>query len=409
LALSGAIHGIQSASAADMGVSEKGEGGATGRHGPLAIVLSGGGARGAYQAGVLQGIARHLPELRFPLISGISAGGINAAFLAAHPGPLGEAAPELCAIWRRLHAGDIFRADPASLARHFARWVARLASGGTALGPEVRGLVDTRPLQHVIESAVAAVDGEIVGIADNVARGHLEAVTLTTLNYTTGQTVTWVQGANIEHWKRPRRRGYRTRITIDHVLASAALPLFFPAVRLGDDWHGDGGVRLEAPLSAPVHLGAARILAISPHYEMTMAEADEQKTIGYPPPAQIISQLMNAIFLDALDRDARVFQLLNRLIPYVPPAERKGLRPVDILVLRPSVDLGLLAADYEDRLPPAFRYLTRSLGTRETTVPDFLSIVLFEPDYLQLLLEIGERDADAKIEDIRRLVEPPAS
>jgi NTE family protein len=167
-------------------------------------------------------------------------------------------------------------------------------------------------------------------------------------------------------------------------------------------------VRLSAPFAAPLHLGASRILAISPRYEMTMAEADEQKTFGYPPPAQILSQLMNAIFLDTLDRDALRLQQVNRLITYVPPAERQGLRPVDILVLRPSVDLGLLAAAYEDRLPPAFRYLTRSLGTRETTVPDFLSIVLFEPDYLQQLLEIGERDAEAKIDDIRRLLEPAA-
>jgi|HubBroStandDraft_3_1064219.scaffolds.fasta_scaffold13481_2 NTE family protein len=377
--------------------------------GRLAIVLSGGGARGAYQAGVLRGIARHLPDLRFPILCGISAGGINASFLAAHPDPLGTSAPELCAIWRRLHAGDIFHADATSLARHFARWVARLASGGTAAAPEVRGLVDPRPLQRVIESVVAVVDGEIVGIAENIERGHLQAVTLTTLNYTTGQTVTWVQGDHVDHRERPRLRTWRARLSVDHVLASAALPLFFPAVRLGNDWHGDGGMRLDAPFSAPLHLGATRILAISPRYEMTMAEADRRKTSGYPPPAQILSQLINAIFLDVLDRDAARLQEINRLIPYVPPAERHGLRPVDILVLRPSVDLGLLAADYEDRLPPAFRYLTRSLGTRETTVPDFLSIVLFEPDYLQLLLEIGERDAEAKIDDIRRLLASPAS
>ena len=381
------------------GTAGEAAGGLAGEPGPLAVVLSGGGARGAYQAGVLR-------ELRFPIVSGISAGGINAAFIAAHADPLGASAPELCAIWRRLHAGDIFHADPSSLARHFARWVVRLSSGGGAMAPEVRGLVDTRPLRHVIENAVATVDGEIVGIADNVERGLLKAITLTTLNYTTGQTVAWVQGDNIQHWERPRRRNYKTRLSVDHVLASASLPLFFPAVRLGDDWHGDGGVRLDAPLSPPLHLGATRILAISPRYEMSMAEADEQKTAGYPPPAQILSQLMNSIFLDVIDRDARLFQQLNRLIPYVPPAERQGLRPVDILVLRPSVDLGLLAADYEDRQPPAFRYLTRGLGTRETAIPDFLSIVLFEPDYLQKLLEIGERDAEARIDDIRRLVDP---
>ncbi|HVT59200.1 MAG TPA: patatin-like phospholipase family protein [Thermoanaerobaculia bacterium] len=370
----------------------------------LAVVLSGGGARGAYQAGVLRGIARHLPGLRFPIICGVSAGGINTVFLAAHPGPLGEAARDLAEVWRRLEISDVFRVDTPSLVRHFARWITRLSTGGSALAPEVRGFVDARPLHTLIENTVATVDGEFVGIAENLERGLLHAVALTTLNYTTGQTVTWVQGAHIEPWRRPRRRSVNTRLSVDHVMASASLPLFFPAVRLGDAWHGDGGVRMDAPLSPPIHLGATRILAISPRYEMSDEEADRHKISGYPPPAQILSHLMNSIFLDVIDRDARVLAMLNRLATQLPPEQRLGLRPVDILVLRPSEDLGRLAADYEARLPQAFRYLTRSLGTRETTTPDFLSIVLFQPDYLAYLLEVGERDAEARIDDIRRLV-----
>lgn len=370
----------------------------------LALVLSGGGARGAYQAGVLRGIGRLLPELRVPILVGVSAGGINTVFLAAHPGPLGEASAALCQIWRQLETANVFRVDTPSLAKHFTRWVARLSTGGQAIAPTVRGLVDTAPLQKLIEDNVATVDGELVGIGHNLEKGLLHAVALTTLNYSTGQTVTWVQGADIRPWRRPRHRSFSSRLTVDHVMASAALPLFFPAVRLGDSWHGDGGVRLDAPLSGALRLGASRILAISPRYEQSEEEANRPKITGYPPPAQILSHLMNAIFLDILDRDARQLKLINRLIRPLPAERRGGRRLVDILVLRPSADLGRLAAEYEPRLPPAFRYLTRALGTRETTTPDFLSMLMFQPDYLARQLELGERDAEARSDEIRRLV-----
>jgi NTE family protein len=380
----------------------------------LALVLSGGGARGAYQAGVLRGIGKMLPELRVPVLVGVSAGGINTVFLAAHPGPLGEASQALSEVWRKLESGNVFRVDTPSLVKHFTRWVAHLSGGGSAAAPEVRGLVDAAPLHKLIQDTVATVDGEFVGIGYNLDRRLLEAVALTTLNYSTGQTVTWVQGAHIRPWSRPRRRTFTCRLTVDHVMASAALPLFFPAVRLGDSWHGDGGVRLDAPLSAAVRLGATRILAISPRYEQSEEEADRPKITGYPPPAQILSHLMNAIFLDVLDRDARQLALFNRLIRPLPPEQRQGLRPVDILVLRPSEDLGRLASKYEPRLPQAFRYLTRSLGTRETSTSDLLSMLMFQRDYVEQLMAIGERDAAARSEEIKRLVDgettlrPPA-
>jgi NTE family protein len=370
-------------------------------------VLSGGGARGAYQAGVLRGIGRLLPELRVPILVGVSAGGINTVFLAAQPGPLGEASAALERVWRGLETANVFRVDTPSLARHFTRWVSRLSTGGSAVAPAVRGLVDASPLHKLIEDSIATVDGEIVGIGHNLERGLLHAVALTTLNYSTGQTVTWVQGADIVPWTRPRHRSFPCRLTVDHVMASAALPLFFPAVRLGDSWHGDGGVRLDAPLGGALRLGATRILAISPRYELSEAEADRPKISGYPPPAQILSHLMNAIFLDILDRDARTLEVFNRLLRRLPADQRDGLRPVDLLVLRPSQDIGQLAARYEPRLPAAFRYLTRSLGTRETTSPDMLSMLMFQRDYVEQLLEIGERDAEARSDDIRRLVAAP--
>ncbi len=369
----------------------------------LALVLSGGGARGAYQTGVLRCLARRLPELRFSIITGVSAGAINAVHYAAHSGTLAEAACELCDVWSRLRVEDIFRVDIPSLVRHFTRWTTRLASGGTAT-PTVRGLVDTRPLAETIQRSSPTIDGEIIGIERNLERGYLKAFALTGLNYTTGQTVTWIQGRDVQHWHQPRHRSLSARITVDHVMASASLPLFFPAVRLGDDWYGDGGIRLSTPLVPALRLGASRILAVSPHYEPSYEEAERRKSEGYPPPVQILSHLADAVFLDVLDEDVRRLVGMNHLLAKLPPKEWGQLRHVDIQVLRPSQDLGELANKYEPRLPAGFRYLIRGLGSKETETSDFLSMVMFQEDYLQRLIELGEADTEARIDEVRALV-----
>lgn len=373
--------------------------------GDLALVLAGGGARGAYQTGVLRCIARHFPALRFPIITGVSAGAINASHLGAHSGSLVEATCKLCDVWSALRVEDIFRVDAPSLAGHFTRWAARLASGGATQAPAVRGLVDTSPLYATIQRTAPTVDGEIIGIERSLERGRLKALALTGLNYTTGQTVTWVQSRGFNEWHQPRHRSLAARITVDHVMASASLPLFFPAVRLGDDWYGDGGVRLSTPLVPALRLGATRILAISPHYEPTCEEAERRKAEGYPPPAQILSHLADAIMLDVLDEDLRRLEGINELLDKIPPEDRGSLRKIEILVLRPSQDLGDLANAYEPHLPAGFRYLTRSLGTKDTETSDFLSLVMFQEDYLQRLIEMGEADTEARIEEVRALVE----
>jgi NTE family protein len=371
--------------------------------GDLALVLTGGGARGAYQVGVLRALARHFPDLSFPILVGVSAGAINASFLAAHPGNLAEATEELYGVWCRLEVEDIFRIDTVSLARHFTHWAARLVSGGMSL-PEVRGLVDSRPLHATIQRFSATVDGEIIGIQRNLERGTLKALALTALNYTTEQTVTWVQTRDFYPWSQPRHRCLPAHITADHVMASAALPLFFPAIRLGDGWYGDGGIRLSTPLVPALRLGATRILAISPHHEPTQEEADRAKSHDYPPPAQILGQLLDAIFLDILDEDVRRLKGINDLLTKLPTEAQGGLRQVEIRAVRPSQALGRIASAYEPCLPAGFRYLTRSLGTRETDSSDLLSFLMFQPDYLQRLLKMGEDDAEARLDDLRGLL-----
>ena len=366
----------------------------------VAIILSVGGAWAAYQVGVLRGLSRHFPRARPLILAGESAGAINAAYLAAHSGTLPEAVEDLARLWSQLTADEIFRVGALSLARNVLRWGTRLMSGGAAIAPEARGLLDTAPLRALLERSFAPADGELVGIAKNLDRGLLKAIALTTINYSTGQTVTWVQGGRIRDWERPLRRSVGTRLTIDHVLASAALPFLFPAVRLGDDWYGDGGVRLHAPLSPAIHLGAERILAISTRYRPTHEEADQPAVHGYPPPAQVAGILLDAIFLDLIDYDALVLERLNRLLGKLARQEWGELRPVDLLVLRPSQDLARLAAGCEACLPRGLRFFVRGLGAHETSRPALLSLVMFMPEYLQPLMRIGESDVEARLDEV---------
>jgi NTE family protein len=372
----------------------------------LGLVMGGGGARAAYQVGFLRCLARRFPHIRIPYITGVSAGAINAAHLAAHHGTLGQAVAELTGLWSNLSISDVFRVDPGSLARNVARWGLQLVAGSGRRGNHrPQALVDTQPLRDFLTESLHAVNGELTGIQYNLARRRLRAVALSTASYTTGQSVTWVQGDRISEWERPNRVSRNTTLSVEHVMASAALPLFFPAVKIGNAWYGDGGMRLISPLSPALHLGANRIMAISTRYDRSNHEADAPLIHGYPPPAQVLGVLMNSIFLDMLDQDAWRLERLNRLIERLPPGQRNGLRPVKLLMIRPSRDLGKLANEYEAQLPRTLRFLTRNLGTRETLSPDSLSMILFQPDYLQRMIEIGERDAEERGPEIDEFID----
>ncbi len=371
------------------------------------MVLTGGGARAAYQVGFLRALARHFPAAALPIITGVSAGAVNAAFLARHPGPLARAVEELTAIWAGLEPGRVFRVEPWLLARNVLRWLARLSSGGGPARPRVRGLLDTGPLKRLLHQVLPAdAEGHLAGIEENLASGSLRAIALTALNYATGQTVTWVQArdASIEGWERPHRLGVHARLTLQHVLASAALPLLFPARQVDGAWYGDGGVRLMTPLSPALHLGADRLIALSTRYRRDFEEASTPAVQGYPPPAQVAGVLLNAVFLDALDQDALRLSRVNELLARIDGQPPGGLRPVELFLLRPSQDLGRLAAEYEAGLPKGFRFLTRGLGTRETASPDFLSLLMFEARYIARLIEIGEADTEARIGEIGELL-----
>jgi NTE family protein len=362
-------------------------------------MLTGGGARAAYQVGLIRGLARWFPELRIQIITGVSAGAINAIFLAAGEGSLRDRAEQLSDLWRALECSDIFRFD--------ARVLLPFRTALASMFPRRKwtragGFVDTAPLRRLLSRVLHAKPGQpIRGIAHNLQRGELNAVALLTLDYSTGQSVRWVQGRNIDVFEGANRRAVETQLTLDHVMASAALPFVFPAVRLGNEWHGDGGIRLAAPLSPAVHLGAARVIAMSTGYQRTDDEASTPVVSGYPPAAQIIGQLLNAVFLDAIDEDVTRMERMNALLHKLEPGQRDGMRPIDLLVMRPSVDIGKLAARYVQYLPRSIKMVARALGVQETESPDLISMLIFEPHYLQRLIEVGESDVYARLDEIR--------
>lgn len=381
------------------------------RDADLALMLSGGGARAAYQVGVLRVLARECPGVVPGILTGVSAGGINAAYMAACQEPFAHAIDQLADIWTGIRIDDVFRVDLRDLASRGVRWGGRLLSGGRYPLPPARSMVDTAPLRDLLSRMLQADHGPVTGIARNLSSGRLRAVALTASSYSTGQSVTWVQARQdegITTWERPLRKSVACTLTVDHVMASAALPFFFPAVEVEGAWYGDGGIRLTTPLSPAVHLGARRIIAVSTRAVRSREEADRPTISDYPPPAQVAGALYNAIFLDQLDSDALELQRINRLIGRLREARRDGLRHIDLLLLRPSVDLGPLANEYEADLPRAFRFLTRGLGTRETRSNDMLSLVMFQRDYIRRLIELGESDAASRIDDIRRFLSEPS-
>ena len=385
--------------------------------GGLALALTGGGARAAYQAGVLRAVARRVPAFRPDILTGVSAGALNGAFLAAAmDGPFADAVERLVEVWHELRAEHVYRLDRPTVPQALARFVRRPAE---VAPPAEGGFLDTTPLLEFVERHLGPVGQPMAAVSRAVEDGHLGAFAITTTSYTTGQSVTWVQGdaahaGALGTWDRPMRRAIRTPLRPEHVLASAALPFFFPAVSvedatLGPGWYGDGGIRLTAPLAPSLSLGADKVLVVNTRYGQSRAEADAPKVDAYPPPTRVLGVLMNAVFLDVLDRDAQTLRRINELVAAAPPDERNGFRPVDLLVLRPSVDLATLATGFEPHLPPSMRLVMGGLSSGDGRSPDWLSMLLFDPGYVERLVEIGEADAERQMDEVEAFLARPVA
>jgi len=358
----------------------------------LSLVLGGGGARGAYQVGVLAGLAERLPGLAFPIISGTSVGAINAIYLASSLGALSESVAGMRKAWARLTTDGVYQVRLFSLITSLARMGVKSAMGMGGGPGGVRGLADTKPLRDFLASSA-----ELRGITANIANQRLRAVAINATSYTTGRAVSFVQAApEIPMWERVQRLAVRTQLTLDHVMASAALPLMFPAIRIGDEFYGDGSVRQMAPLAPALHLGARAILAIG--LRTARPPRVVARDTDAPTAAEAVGLLFDAIFLDALEADAERLDRINHILAAMPegvPAP-DGLRAVELLLLHPTRDLSKLAAGQTHLLPANVRHAVRALGGHKAGAAEMLGFVLFHPAYTSLLVEAGYEDVGAQ-------------
>ena len=375
----------------------------------MALVLTGGGARGAYQAGVVRGISEITHEaFPFPVIAGVSAGAINGAFLGAQSGTFKESAESLCRLWSELHAPSVVKTDFLSLGRLGMKWVRELGLGGMLGKGTVTHLLDSGPLHELVRSKV-----DFSQIQRNIQAGHLQGIGFTATNYKTGTAVSFFDGRpEIAPWARSARLGRRVQLNVDHILASASIPIFFRPVPIGGSYWGDGGVRMSNPLSPAIHLGADRILAIGIRYarpDEQVFQMNEEMQPGSIALADIAGVLMNALFLDALDSDVerltRINQTLDLLSPEVVANHPAKLRKIPLLVVKPSRDLGTLAADQLPKFPFILRHLLKGMGASSDKGWDLLSYLAFDSSYTNLLMELGYEDALRMREEISKFFE----
>ncbi|HEY6879472.1 MAG TPA: patatin-like phospholipase family protein [Polyangiales bacterium] len=376
-------------------------------HKPITgLVMSGGGARAAYQVGALRALCELVHEpAPFQVLAGTSAGAINSTALAVHGDDFRIGVAHLIDTWRTLKPEKVYRTDLASLTSIGSRWIRQLSMGGAFGGSSVNALLDTRPLRALLEASLPTER-----IRSHVWSGHLRGVAVTATSYHTGTAMSFFEGAaDIKPWLRSTRIGVQERITTAHVLASAAIPMFFPPVEIDGAWYGDGCVRLSDPLSPAIHLGAERLVAIGIRYARTPEETDAlnrgQKRNGKPPAVSEISGVMlNAIFLDSLDSDAERLVRINAMLSLVPQDSRANmrnpLRRIPLLVLRPSRDLGSLAVEEYRSFPRTLRHLLKGIGATGDSGWDLVSYLAFEPAYIERLMDLGYQDTYARRDEV---------
>ncbi|MEO8492642.1 patatin-like phospholipase family protein, partial [Pseudomonas sp.] len=371
------------------------------------LILSGGGARAAYQVGVLAAIAELLPPGApnpFPVIVGTSAGAINAVSLASGALDFTASIERLTAFWQGFRSHLVLRSDWPGVVRQASRFLTHSLLGfGTRLPV---ALLNSSPLRDLLHDKL-----RLEGIDEAIRQNRLHAVAVTAFGYESGQAVTFYQGGGtLEPWLRHRRIGVPTQLTVEHLLASSAIPLLFAPVKLGQEYFGDGAVRQSAPISPALHLGATRVLVVGVSGNPRGNEPLTQRTYTGQQPtlAQIGGHMLNSTFIDSLESDIELLERLNHFSHVLPAdAAIQGLAPVDVLVIAPSQPIDEIAARHRQELPAALRVFLRGPGATKTSGAGVLSYLLFEAGYCSELIELGRRDAMAKRDEITRFLRLP--
>jgi NTE family protein len=378
----------------------------------LGLVMTGGGARGAYQAGVLKRIGeiKRVQTLGnpFPIIGGSSAGAINGSALAAGSDDFALATKVLARVWSDLKPSDVFRCDVLSQAHNAFTWIVDLSFGALLGGGNARSLLDASPLKQFLNTHLRCDR-----IQNNIKREHLYALAISATNYSSGKSYLFIQGAKGHPmWNRTRRVTLPTKITVDHVCASAAIPLVFQPVRLktarGTAFFGDGCVRLQQPLSPAIRLGAQKLFAIGVRCENLEHQKETTNQLE-PSLAQIMGVLFDVMFLDHLAADIEHLERLNQLLGggRIGQSGMEGcekMRPLASFLMTPSVHLSQVAEQHERDMPYLIQYFVNSLGRDAASCSDLMSYLLFTSKYTKALIEIGYDDASKRIDEIENFL-----
>lgn len=371
------------------------------------LVLSGGGARGAYQAGVLKGVSeiassKNIPN-PFTLISGVSAGAINAAYLASRKNSFAEASHSLCELWSALTSDQIFRTDPGSLGKIGLQWIGKLSLGGLVGQTEGQSLLDTSPLKNFLQKNISFEQVE-----ENIKSKMVKALAVTSIDYRNSHTVTFLQGGlDISPWEKPRKRAEKTIIRLEHILASSSIPLLFPPQKIDHRFFGDGCVRNQSPSAPCIYMGAKKLFIIGVRTDGSTQESQRSLNDPNPPSiARVINTLLNSILLDSIETDVERIDRVNELVNAIPNdnLSKVRLRKVPFLFISPSEDIGELALQNAKAMPRIIRYLIRGLGPIEDA-SELLSYLMFEKTFCQKLINLGYQDSLARKKEISDFLE----
>jgi NTE family protein len=368
------------------------------------LILSGGGARAAYQVGVLKAVHRLLPKghyYPFDIISGTSAGAINGAALASFADNYRIGIRHLERIWSNFSCDQIYHTDTVGLSRALMRM-----TGGLLLGARRReaplALLNNAPLRQLL--------GEVIrfdAIEDAINNQHLHALAINCSGLSSGESVAFFQGHySLSNWQRQRRIGRRTELTVDHLMASAAIPMIFPAVRLHHEYYADGAVRQLAPMSPALHLGAEKLLVIGVSGRAHRPNPPAMQDEAYPTPAKVMGHMLNAAFLDSMETDIERLQRINRTVSLIPEKVRKRqameLRHIGLLEISPSQSLDDIAGQHVAEMPKALRLLLGGSGNAAHSGSGILSYLLFSRGYCQALIQLGYDDGLQRADEIRQ-------
>ena len=369
------------------------------------LVLTGGGARAAYQVGVVKAVRDVLGSPKknpFPILCGTSAGAINATTLAVFADDFSGAVATLLEQWENMHCHHIYRTDAWNIMKSGARWLAAmmLVSRSNPIS-----LLDNTPL-----AAMLARNLPFERIQTNIDAGSLYAVCVTASGYTTGQSVSFFQGgADLAGWERNQRIGAAVTLNAEYLLASASLPFIFPAVKVHREYFGDGSMRQIAPVSPALHLGADRVLIVGTGRQAP--EANRARSTIYPSLAQIAGHALNSIFLDSLAVDIERLERINRTVKLI-PSERLAdssvnLRPVKVLFVTPSQPIERIAARFMYELPTTVRFILKPTGALNRSGSNLASYLLFEESFCRALIDLGYQDTISREAEVREFFAVP--